>query len=161
MSQGGQRRLERSFSAAVQDVWELWTTPAGIEAWWGPPGFAVTVQSMDLRPGGQLFYTMTAVGAEQIAFMQRANMPVSTPAQITFLEVTPMRRLAYRHRVDFVPGVEAYDVTTQVEFVPLADEVRLILTLDAMHDQTWTDRAVAGWEGELGKLAALIARRAS
>ena len=28
----------------------------------------------------------------------------------------------------------------------------LKLTLDAMHDEEWTQRAVMGWEQELGKL---------
>jgi hypothetical protein len=28
-----------------------------------------------------------------------------------------------------------------------------------MHDPVWTGRMVAGWEGELGKLAAVVAER--
>ena len=35
----------------------------------------------------------------------------------------------------------------------------LVLTVEAMHDDVWTDRAVMGWESELGKLAVVIARR--
>jgi uncharacterized protein YndB with AHSA1/START domain len=27
--------LERTFVAPVEDVWELWTTKAGLESWWG------------------------------------------------------------------------------------------------------------------------------
>jgi hypothetical protein len=30
-----------------------------------------------------------------------------------------------------------------------------------MHDETWTQRAVMGWEMELGKLGRLLAARAS
>jgi hypothetical protein len=37
----------------------------------------------------------------------------------------------------------------------------MILTIDAMHDERWTQLAVMGWESELGKLAKLIASRAS
>jgi uncharacterized protein YndB with AHSA1/START domain len=51
--------IERMFSASVEDVWELWTTKAGIEAWSGPEGFEVSVTSLDLRPGGELAYVMT------------------------------------------------------------------------------------------------------
>jgi hypothetical protein len=32
--------------------------------------------------------------------------------------------------------------------------------MDRMHDPTWTERAVAGWEMELGKLGRLLAGRA-
>jgi len=52
----------------------------GIESWWGPEGFTVTVQAMDVRPGGVLLYTMTATAAPQIAFMKQHGMPLSTPA---------------------------------------------------------------------------------
>ena len=35
--------LERTYTADVQDVRDLWTTKDGIESWWGPGGFKVTV----------------------------------------------------------------------------------------------------------------------
>jgi hypothetical protein len=35
----------------------------------------------------------------------------------------------------------------------------MVLTLDPMHDETWTQRAVMGWESELGKLAKVLAPR--
>src|SRR5438552_14247637 len=37
--------------------------------------------------------------------------------------------------------------------------VRMVLTLDAMHDEHWTKLAVMGWESELGKLAKLVRAR--
>ena len=52
--------LERDYRADIQDVWDMWTTKDGIESWWGPGGFAVTVQKLDLRPGGELHYDMIA-----------------------------------------------------------------------------------------------------
>jgi uncharacterized protein YndB with AHSA1/START domain len=62
--------------------WTLWTTKAGIESWWGPEGFNVTVTSLDLRPGGELVYLMTATAPEQVAFMKRAGMPISTECRV-------------------------------------------------------------------------------
>ena len=39
--------FERHYkNATVADVWELWTTKEGIEEWWGPDGFYVTVQTL-------------------------------------------------------------------------------------------------------------------
>jgi hypothetical protein len=35
----------------------------------------------------------------------------------------------------------------------------MILSFDAMHSDEWTERAVMGWNNELGKLDALIAAR--
>jgi uncharacterized protein YndB with AHSA1/START domain len=149
--------LERTYRADLQDVWDLWTTKDGIESWWGPGGFAVTVRALDLRPGGHLLYAMTAIDPPQVAFMKKAGMPLTTEARITYTEIAPLRRLAYIHLADFIPGVDPYDVATIVDLEKIADRVRLRLTFDAMHSDEWTDRAVMGWEQELGKLENVLA----
>jgi uncharacterized protein YndB with AHSA1/START domain len=154
-----QVRLERTYAASIEDVWELWTTKEGIESWWGPDGFAVTVHELDLRVGGKLLYAMTAVGAPQIEFMKQAGMALSTESRITFKEVTPPRRLVYAHLTDFIPGVAPYDVDTQLELEAVDGGVKLVLTLDPMHSEEWTQRAVMGWEMELGKLAQALEAR--
>jgi uncharacterized protein YndB with AHSA1/START domain len=151
--------LERIYHAGVRDVWDLWTTKEGIESWWGPGGFAVTVRKLDLRPGGELVYAMTAIDPPQVEFMKKAGMPLSHDARITFTEIVPRRRLAYVHLADFIPGVDPYDVSTVVELHPTARGVRMVLTFDAMHDEEWTRRATMGWESELGKLEALLGAR--
>ena len=155
--------MERRFEATLEEVWELWTTREGIESWWGPEGFSVTVKHLELREGGHLDYDMVATDEGTIAFMKANGMPVVTPAHITFTEVIPPRRLAYLHLADFIPGVESYDVATVVD---IEDEgagvVVLRLTFDAMHDDEWTARASAGWTSELGKLEHILkARRPS
>jgi uncharacterized protein YndB with AHSA1/START domain len=148
--------LERIYQANVQDVWDLWTTKEGIESWWGPGGFAVTVRKLDLRPGGQLLYAMTAVDPPQVEFVKKAGMPLTTEPRITSTDIVPLRRLAYIHLTDFIPGVEPYDVATVVELLPAGQGVRMVLTFDAMHSDEWTQRAVMGWESELGKLAKVL-----
>ena len=63
--------IQRTYAASIDEAWALWTTKSGIESWWGPEGFDVTVTSLDLRPGGHLIYLMTAVAPEQVAFIGR------------------------------------------------------------------------------------------
>jgi uncharacterized protein YndB with AHSA1/START domain len=151
--------LERTYNASIEDVWELWTTKEGIESWWGPEGFAVEVRKLDLRPGGELRYAMIAKGPEQIAFMKQAGMPLVVESRITYNEVSPPDRLDYTHLADFIPGVEPYDVATTVELKATAGRVHMTLAFDAMHEQLWTDRAVMGWESELGKLEKALTSR--
>ena len=151
--------IERSYAAPIEDAWALWTTKAGIESWWGPEGFEVTVTTLDLKPGGELVYLMTATAAEQVAFMKQAGMPRSTEAKITFTEVEPPRRLGYTTCTDFVPGVDPYDVATVVELDAIDGGVKMTLTFDAMHDDVWTERMREGHEGQLRKLDALLAVR--
>lgn len=149
--------IERQYHVSIQEAWDLWTTRSGIESWWGPEGFDVTVVSLDLRPGGELVYKMTAVAPQQVEFMKKAGMPLTTQAKVTYTEVSAPNRLAYKTRADFIPGVEPYDVATVVELKKTKDGVKLVISFDAMHDEVWTQRARAGHESQLRKLDALVA----
>lgn len=151
--------LERTFKTSLEEVWELWTTRDGIESWWGPEGFSVAVSELDLRPGGELVYAMSATEPEQMAYMTKAGMPLVTEHRLTYTEVNPVRRLAYKYMVDFIPGVEPYEVDTVIELHEVKDGVRMVLTFDRMHDDVWTRLAVMGRESELGRLDALLAAR--
>ena len=151
--------LERTFPSPIEDVWEMWTTKDGIESWWGPDGFEVEVRSIDLRPGGEMRYAMIATAPEMVAFMKREGMPTATECHLRYTEVEPNRRLAYLHNTDFIPGIVPYDVATLVELHPTPAGVRMVLSFDAMHDDTWTGRAVSGWENELGTLGDVLRAR--
>ena len=150
-------QIERTYPAAPEKIWELWTTAAGIEAWWAPDGFTVRVDALDLRPGGTLTYTMTATGPEQVAFMEGAGLPLSTTSHKTFTAVEPTRRLAYSTVADFIPGVEPYEFLTEVELRPAADGgTHVTMTADAMHDEEWTGRLAAGRTNEMDNLAKVV-----
>lgn len=148
--------MERSLSATLDEVWELWTTKDGIESWWGPHGFRVEVRVLDVRPGGTMLYDMIADTPETRTYMKAAGMPGRHEARITFREVRPRERLAYTHLADFIPGVAAYDVETVVTFASVGPKVRLVLEFDRMHDEPWTRRATEGWTMELAKLEARL-----
>jgi uncharacterized protein YndB with AHSA1/START domain len=151
--------IERTYQASVEDVWDMWTTKEGIESWWGPDGFTTKVLRLDLRVRGELYYAMTATAPAQMEFMKKAGMPLTTEGRITYTEVATHTRLAYVHLADFIPGVEPYDVATTVEFHATGQNVSMVLTFDAMHDEMWTQRAVMGHESQLGKLEKLIAKK--
>jgi uncharacterized protein YndB with AHSA1/START domain len=156
LPEGERFTITRRYRASLADLWALWTTAKGIESWWGPPGYAVTVQSIDLRAGGKLHYTMTAHQPEMVAFMQANGMPTETRAEVTYSEVAALHRLAYAHLVDFIPGVAPYSTALAVEFTALGDTAEMRLTFQRMHDAEWSERQRMGWELELGKLTALL-----
>jgi uncharacterized protein YndB with AHSA1/START domain len=151
--------IERTYPASPEEVWELWTTREGIESWWGPEGFSVTVDDLDLRPGGELHYVMTATGSDQIEYMLKAGMPISSRHKLTFTEVDPPRRLAYRELADFIPDVKPYEVENVVELQGVGRTTRLVSTFEAMHDDRWTELAKLGRESELERLAQILAAR--
>jgi uncharacterized protein YndB with AHSA1/START domain len=150
--------LRRSVGLPPERVWELWTTPDGIGSWWAPDGFTTTVDTLDLRPGGALDYTMTATGPEQIAFMEQAGMPLATKSHKEFTEVVEPTRLAYVSLIDFVPGLEPYEHLTVVTLERTATGTDVVMECEPLHDQEWTDRIVAGRANELDNLERLTSR---
>jgi len=152
-------RLERTFEAPAEMIWELSTTAAGLEEWWAPDGFETRVSNLELRPGGELRYTMTATAPEQIAFVRNLGLPLSNEFRRTFTELVPPTRLGYLSLIDFVPGHDPYEHLTTIEIEPAGDRTNVVMTLDPLHDETWTQDYRAHRADELDKLAAAIRRR--
>ena len=159
MTNSNMIRIERTYATSAEQVWRLWTTSDGIESWWAPDGFKCEVRKLDLRVGGDLVYALTATGPQQVEFMKGAGMPLTTEAQKTFTELLPAKRIGYRSLIDFVPGVDPYQELTVVDLTPSGDTVRVVMTMEPLHDEVWTQRLVMGRENELDNLAKVIERR--
>jgi uncharacterized protein YndB with AHSA1/START domain len=147
------------YDAPAELIWELWTTPAGLEEWFAPDGFETRVLDLELTPGGRLRYTMTATAPEQVAFMRGLGAPLSSELQKTFTEVARPSRLAYLTLVDFVPGVAPYEHLTTVDIDPAGGCTRVVLTMAPFHDETWTQGSLAHRREEFDNLAVALARR--
>jgi uncharacterized protein YndB with AHSA1/START domain len=154
-----QHHIERTYQTTAEDVWELWTTREGIESWWAPDGFTVDVEKLDLEPGGELVYTMTAAAPEQVEFMRNAGMPLTTRSRKRFTEIAPTTRLAYTSLVDFVPDVPPYEFHTVIDLEPVDEGVAVTMAVEAMHDPVWTERLLAGRANELDNLARVVEQR--
>jgi uncharacterized protein YndB with AHSA1/START domain len=48
----------RLLDAPRELVWEVWTNPVHLKEWWGPDGFSLTTESMDVAPGKSWNFTM-------------------------------------------------------------------------------------------------------
>jgi uncharacterized protein YndB with AHSA1/START domain len=153
-------RLERTYDAPAELVWELLTTPAGLEEWWGPDGFETRVTEIELRPGGEVRYTMTATGPEQVEFVQDLGLPLTSEFRRTFTEVTAPSRLAYLSLIDFVPDQEPYEHLTVVEIEPAGERTNVVMTINPLHDEGWTQEYGDHRAKELDQLEAAIGRRA-
>ena len=154
-------RLERTYDAPAELVWELLTTAAGLQEWWAPAGFETRVSKVELRPGGQLRYTMTAISPEQVAFLRETGNPLSVELRKTFTEVAPPVRLAYLSLIDFVPGHEPYEHLTTIDIEPAGDRTNVAMTIDPLHDEGWTQGYRLHRGQELDNLEAALKRRTS
>jgi uncharacterized protein YndB with AHSA1/START domain len=151
-------RLERTYHAPPDLIWELLTTAAGLEQWWAPDGFQTRVTALEPRPGGQLRYTMTATAPEQVAFMRGTGNPLSAALRKTFTEVARPTRLAYLSLIDFVPDHAPYEHLTTIDIQPDGDRTTVVLTIDPLHDEAWTQGYRAHRGEELDHLGAAIRR---
>ena len=153
--------IERTYPTTVQDVWALWTTKEGLEEWFAPEGMRFEVSTLELRVGGAFDHVMTAVGAEQIAYLANLARPLSVLVSGRFLEVVRHRKLRIRFDMDFVPGVEPYAYDMMVELYAEAGRVRMVLTADRHPDPEMTRGAIIGLTSQLQRFGLAIAAKAT
>jgi uncharacterized protein YndB with AHSA1/START domain len=79
--------VSRLFPAPPDRVFEMWTKREHVGKWWGPTGFSITVDQMDVRPGGTWRFTMHGPDGTDY------------PNSIVYDEVDPPERLVYTHLV--------------------------------------------------------------
>jgi uncharacterized protein YndB with AHSA1/START domain len=153
-SRGPKITIERRYRASLEDVWDLWTTKEGFESWWGPQGFRAEVHELDARPGGALRYDMVADSAEMIAAMKQMGQPERHPTHSTFTELLPQRRILLTNVIDFLVGVEPYQSQIGVDLWDEGGSVRMVVTLDQMHNAEFTKMQQDGFTRQLSKLDA-------
>jgi uncharacterized protein YndB with AHSA1/START domain len=154
-------RFERVYDAAIEDVWALWTTKEGLEAWFAPEGMQVEVSALELRVGGALEQVMTAVGGEQVAYLANLGRPPTAEVSGRFIEMVHHRRLRIRFDIDFVPGVESYPYDMLVELHAEAGRVRMVLTADRHPDPEMTRGAALALDSQLQRFGLAVAARAT
>lgn len=144
-------RIERAFDAPRQLVWDAHTDPDLMCEWLGPRRLEMTVQEMDVRPGGSYRYTHRDPATDGGPFVFFGE----------FREVEPPRLLVQTFQFE---GNEHPPSVDRVELEELEDgRTRLVVTaiLDSIEDreamlQSGMEKGVSeGYE----KLDELLARR--
>ena len=145
-------KIERTYKARIDEVWDLWTTKEGFESWWGPDGFRAEVHALDARVGGTLNYSMIADAPEMVEAMKKMGRPKSHETHARFSELQRHERLAITSIIDFLPGVTPYETTMAVELFASGDSVRMVVTLEPLHNEELTKMSEQGFTSQLGKL---------
>lgn len=102
----------RVFDAPRALVFSVWTDPKHLAQWWGPNGFTTTTHAFDFRPGGVWRFVMH--GPDGRDYQNR----------ITFDEIVPPERIAYRHGGG--DDVEPVQFTQAVTFQDLGNGQTLL-----------------------------------
>ena len=149
--------IERSFDAPVDLVWQMWTDPVHLAAWYGPDGASVPVAKMDVRAGGTRLVCME---------VQTPDGPMQMWFTGEYREVSENRRLVYTEAMCDEDGnvlspseagmPEGHPTTTEVrvELDDVDGRTRMVMT----HTGVPADSpGAAGWAMALDKLAAHVA----
>ena len=146
--------IERTYRARVEELWDLWTTKEGFESWWGAEGSRVEVHSIEAREGGALHYDMIAVAPADMATRSQLDLPHSSSVRARFVELRPYQRLVLTHVIDFVPGVKPYEQMIAVDFFPAGATVRMVTTIEPLHNEEFTQTSVRVFNNQLRMLDA-------
>lgn len=133
-------KIERTFKAPPQKVWDMWTTRQGLEKWFAPSPWMAKVTHVDVRPGGN--YEMTFTDGKQ-----------DIRNHGTYTEVIPTERLVWIDVFDFLPDVEPYNLYGIMEMQPAAGGTKVTFVSSALHNEEWTRMCTEDWTTTFSQLA--------
>jgi uncharacterized protein YndB with AHSA1/START domain len=136
-------RLERTYDAPRERVYEAWTNPEVLRRWWAAgPDFEGVAAEIDVRTGGRIRLTMRAPDGQEH----------SGGGQYT--EVDPPGHLAYTWAWE---GTDGHESLVSVDFV----EVDGATTVRLVHTGLASEESVAqhghGWSACLDNLGRVLA----
>ena len=142
---------ERVFDAPRELVWEALTDPKHVVHWWGPNGFTLTIEQMDVRPGGVWRFVMH--GPDGQDYKNR----------IEFLEVVRPERMVFVHGGEDVDV--AADFRTTVTLVERGGKTRLTMlalfpSAEARERVVREHDAIEGGKQHLARLAEYLTKMA-
>lgn len=145
--QGRELRVTRMFQAPRELVFQAWTQPEHLPQWWGPNGFTVTVQEINVAPGGVWRYVMHGPDGTDYDNL------------ITYREVAAPERLAYSHGDGSDP--ELFQVTVTFAERGEATELTMVSIFKSAEELEKAVQLYGAVEGAKQTLARLEAQLAT
>jgi len=141
-------RIERSIAAPRELVFEAFSDPKHLDAWWGPDGFTNETHEMEFSVGGLWRYTMHGPDGK------------TWPNWIRYTEISAPSRIAYDHGGEIDEPAHFGGLIT---FDEAAAQTRVTLTLvfetQQARDATIEFGAVEGGQQTLAKLELYVLGR--
>ena len=155
--------ISRTFNAPRELVWQAFTDPERMKAWWGPKGFTVIASKMDFRVGGTYLYGMRAPDGSamwgkftyrEIEPPQRMVVVNSFSDEAGGITRHPMSATWPRELLStFLFEDEGGRTRLTVKWVPLNASVEEIATFDGARESMRQ-----GWTGTLDSLDTYLAK---
>jgi uncharacterized protein YndB with AHSA1/START domain len=127
-------RIERSFDASPEEVFDAWTNPEVLKRWWAVhPDGSTPVAEVDLRPGGRYRLSMEGPDGERHT------------VQGEYSEVDRPRRLRYSWQWELDAGGLGPIGTVAVDFRADGSRTTVVLEHTGLPDAESRDRHAQGW----------------
>ena len=140
-----QIKITRVFDAPRELVFKAWTDPDQVAKWFGPAGFEIPRDSVeiDLRVGGRFHLTMVKGSAMEYGL--RYEIVELVEPKLLVLTSAPMPEVGLHH-----------STITRIELEKEDGKTRMTLT-DGPFPEEGGRAAGAGWEAAFDKLETLLA----
>ena len=146
----GSIAITRVFAAPRALVWQAWTDPKMLGAWFGPRGFTSSVPELDVRVGGGLRIVMHGPDGNDY------------PMKGVFREVTPLERLVFSNIAVDKDGNHLLEGETSVTLMEADGKTTLTMKSHMVGLVPVAPQMLAGmeagWTQSIDKLEALVAR---
>ncbi|HTD58368.1 MAG TPA: SRPBCC domain-containing protein [Solirubrobacteraceae bacterium] len=135
-------RVERTFDAPTEDVFDAWTNPEVLRRWWRPnPGWVTPVAEVDLRVGGR--YRIS---------MEDPETGTKHTAGGEYSEVSRPQRLVYSWQWEQDDGQPDHVSTVTVSFHADGERTNVVLEHSGLVSSESRDSHTHGWAGILEML---------
>ncbi|HEX4563471.1 MAG TPA: SRPBCC domain-containing protein [Solirubrobacteraceae bacterium] len=142
--QGYELRIERTFAAPVEDVFDAWTSAEVMRRWFHPaPDWSTPVADVDLRVGGKV----------RIAMRQPDGRETGAHGEYTCIERP--RRLVMTWTFDADPANEQL---IELTFSQSGDATTVLMVNSLISSEERRDNQDRGWRGCLDELERALAR---
>ncbi len=147
--------IERTFDAAVDLVWQMWTDPEHFKKWYGPTGFSIPVAEIDLSVGGKRLVCMASPDGSMKMWTTGEHLEIDASQRLVYTE-----SMADENGNVLPPSAmgmpEGYPTTTEVtvELQDLGGRTKMVMT----HAGVPADSpGASGWNQAFDKLTDYIA----
>ena len=139
-------RLERTFDATAEEVFDAWTDPEVLRRWWvADPSWTTPIAEVDLRAGGRWRLSM--------------EDPVSGERHTVggeYREVRRPTRLVYSWCWETGDPPDGHVSLVTVDFVQAGARTTVVLEHALLSSPASRDAHATGWTACLGSLAARV-----
>jgi len=142
VTEGLQLRIERTYEAPAEAVFDAWTSEEVLRRWWRPQdGWETPEAVVDLRVGGEIRVAMRDTDGDQHG------------ATGTYTEVERPTRLAFTWTWDGSDN----EGLVEVDFEALGDLTRVVFTHSGLEDEESVRSHEGGWGYLLDELGRYVA----